>query len=151
MSSYELTPLASADVFEIWAYIAEDNGEAANRVEQAIREACTFVAHAPLRGLYTIRPHTEARAILDGFAVSQLLGGLQARDQPRSNRRRAAWQAETSAIRKPRCARSMKRWQSFGRGCHRITHILATPLDGARTFSAAYPSLLEIATIELTS
>jgi plasmid stabilization system protein ParE len=50
MSAYALTPLAKADIFEIWSYIAEDSQDAANRVEQAIYDACKFVAEAPLRG-----------------------------------------------------------------------------------------------------
>jgi antitoxin ParD1/3/4 len=50
VSSYAFTPLARADVFEIWSYIAEDNVNAANHVEQAIYDACTFLAEAPLRG-----------------------------------------------------------------------------------------------------
>jgi plasmid stabilization system protein ParE len=50
MTRYDLTPLARADIFEIWAYIAEDNEEAADRVEQAIYRACEFVGQSPLRG-----------------------------------------------------------------------------------------------------
>jgi plasmid stabilization system protein ParE len=50
MSSYALTPLAKADIFNIWSYIAEDNENAADRVEQAIFAACEFLAEAPLRG-----------------------------------------------------------------------------------------------------
>jgi plasmid stabilization system protein ParE len=50
MSKYVLTPLAKADIFEIWTYIAENNEEAADRVEQAIYAACAFVAEAPMRG-----------------------------------------------------------------------------------------------------
>jgi plasmid stabilization system protein ParE len=50
MSRYVLTPLAKADVFAIWSYIAEDNEGAADRVEQAIFDACAFLADAPLRG-----------------------------------------------------------------------------------------------------
>jgi plasmid stabilization system protein ParE len=50
MSDYDLTPLAKADVFEIWAYIADDNEDAADRVERAIYDACKFVAESPLRG-----------------------------------------------------------------------------------------------------
>ena len=50
MSTYALTPLAKADIFEIWSYIANDNEEIANRVEQAIYDACEFVARAPLCG-----------------------------------------------------------------------------------------------------
>ena len=33
MSAYVLTPLAKADIFEIWTYIAENNETAAGRVE----------------------------------------------------------------------------------------------------------------------
>jgi plasmid stabilization system protein ParE len=40
MSEYALTSLAKTDIFEIWSYIAEDNEDAANRVEQAIYDAC---------------------------------------------------------------------------------------------------------------
>ncbi|MFZ0419313.1 MAG: type II toxin-antitoxin system RelE/ParE family toxin [Candidatus Sulfotelmatobacter sp.] len=50
MSEYALTPLAKADIFQIWSYIAADSEEAANRVEQAIYEACVFVAESPMRG-----------------------------------------------------------------------------------------------------
>jgi plasmid stabilization system protein ParE len=50
MSIYVLTPLAKADIFDIWSYIAEDSEAAANRVEQAIYDACTFVANAPSSG-----------------------------------------------------------------------------------------------------
>jgi plasmid stabilization system protein ParE len=44
MSGYDLTPLAKVDVFEIWTYIADDNENAADRVERAIYDACEFVA-----------------------------------------------------------------------------------------------------------
>lgn len=50
MSKYDLTHLAKADIFEIWAHIAADNEEAADRVEEAIFSACEFVAKAPFRG-----------------------------------------------------------------------------------------------------
>lgn len=50
MSEYDLTPLAKADIFEIWAYIAEDSEAAAGRVQQAIYDACGFVAASPMRG-----------------------------------------------------------------------------------------------------
>jgi len=50
MSAYALTSLAKADIFEIWSYIAPHNEAAANRVEQAIYDACEFVAASPLRG-----------------------------------------------------------------------------------------------------
>jgi plasmid stabilization system protein ParE len=47
---YVLTPLAKADIFDIWSYIAADSEDAADRVEQAIYDACAFVAEAPARG-----------------------------------------------------------------------------------------------------
>ena len=50
MSAYVLTPLAKADIFDIWAYIAENSETAADRVEQAIYDACAFLAEGPLRG-----------------------------------------------------------------------------------------------------
>jgi plasmid stabilization system protein ParE len=50
MSAYALTPLAKADIFDIWSYIAEDSERAADSVEQAIYDACAFVAEAPMRG-----------------------------------------------------------------------------------------------------
>ena len=50
MTAYALTPLAEEDVFEIWSFIANDNEEIADRVEQAIYDACAFVADAPMRG-----------------------------------------------------------------------------------------------------
>ena len=50
MNAYLLTPLAKADIFDIWAYIAESSETAAERVEQAIYDACAFVTEGPLRG-----------------------------------------------------------------------------------------------------
>ena len=50
MSGYALTPLAKADILEIWSFIAEDSEETADRVEQVIYDACAFVAQAPMRG-----------------------------------------------------------------------------------------------------
>jgi len=50
MTKYVLTPLAKADVSAILTYIDADSVEAANRVEQAIFEACEFLAKSPLRG-----------------------------------------------------------------------------------------------------
>ena len=50
MSGFVLTPRAKADIFNIWAYIADQNQDAADRVEQAIFDACAFLAEAPARG-----------------------------------------------------------------------------------------------------
>lgn len=50
MSAYSLTPLANADIFDIWAYLADNSETTADRVEQAIFDACAFLAEGPLRG-----------------------------------------------------------------------------------------------------
>jgi plasmid stabilization system protein ParE len=57
---YVLTPLAKSDIFEIWSYIADDN-ENVDRVEQAIYDACAFVAEAPVRG--HSRPDITTRSL----------------------------------------------------------------------------------------
>jgi plasmid stabilization system protein ParE len=61
VSGYALTPLAKADIFDIWSYIADDREDAASRVEQAIYDACAFVAEAPLRG--HSRPDLTTRSL----------------------------------------------------------------------------------------
>ncbi len=50
MSEYALTTLAKADLFHIWIYIAKDSESAADRVEQAIYDACEFITENPSRG-----------------------------------------------------------------------------------------------------
>jgi len=50
MTLYRFTPQASDDLLEIWRYIAADNPEAANRVENAIYDACTLIVQSPLAG-----------------------------------------------------------------------------------------------------
>jgi|SRR5271165_681847 len=50
MSHYRLTPEAEEDLFQLWAYIARDNLDAANRVEAAVYEACDFLASHPFAG-----------------------------------------------------------------------------------------------------
>jgi antitoxin ParD1/3/4 len=47
MSLYLLTPQAEDDLFAIWSYIAQDNLEAADRVETQIYAACAFLASTP--------------------------------------------------------------------------------------------------------
>ena len=63
MSGYLLTPLAEADVFEIWAYFAENSQIIADRVEQAIYDACALLAQGPSRGHW--RPDLTTRSLLD--------------------------------------------------------------------------------------
>ena len=50
MSRYQLTPQALEDLFEIWSYIARDNVEAADRVEESVHKACDMLAEGPWRG-----------------------------------------------------------------------------------------------------
>jgi plasmid stabilization system protein ParE len=50
MSRYELTRSALADIDELWTYIADDNIAAANRVSDAILDACALLAEQPLIG-----------------------------------------------------------------------------------------------------
>ena len=50
MSLYRLTPKAKTDLRSIWSYIAADNVKAADRVEEAIYDACVSLAKSPLRG-----------------------------------------------------------------------------------------------------
>jgi len=50
MNGYALAPLAKADIFYIWCYIAGDSEHFADRVEAAIFEACELVAESPLGG-----------------------------------------------------------------------------------------------------
>jgi antitoxin ParD1/3/4 len=59
MSGYVLTPLAKADIFQ--TYIADRNQDVADRVEQAIFDACAFLAEAPMRG--RPRPDLTARPL----------------------------------------------------------------------------------------
>ena len=51
MTLYQFTPHALSDLFDIWSYIAQDNLEAAERVEGAIYEACEMLARSPLAGM----------------------------------------------------------------------------------------------------
>jgi|ERR1700721_418343 len=50
MSAYRLTPQALDDLSDIWVFIARDNFEAADRVEQAVYQACELIAASPLAG-----------------------------------------------------------------------------------------------------
>jgi len=50
VNDFRFTPQATDDLFEIWSFIARDDPGAANRVERAIFDACSFLAVAPLSG-----------------------------------------------------------------------------------------------------
>ena len=51
MTSFQLTPQAVDDLFEIWSYIGEENPESANRVEESILAACRTLAESPFIGV----------------------------------------------------------------------------------------------------
>jgi plasmid stabilization system protein ParE len=61
MSAFSLTPLAKADIFDIWSYIAENSEDAADRVERAIFEVCESAAKTSLSG--HSRPDLTARRL----------------------------------------------------------------------------------------
>jgi antitoxin ParD1/3/4 len=61
ISDFAFTPRAKSDLFEIWAYVAENNEDAASRVEQAILDGCSFIARNPLLG--HPRPDLTARPV----------------------------------------------------------------------------------------
>jgi antitoxin ParD1/3/4 len=50
MRTYVFTPEAEDDLFGIWSHIAQDNLEAANRVETQIYMACEFLSSKPQAG-----------------------------------------------------------------------------------------------------
>jgi plasmid stabilization system protein ParE len=47
---FQLTPQASEDLEAIWSFIARESMDAANRVEDAILDACNLLAQNPLLG-----------------------------------------------------------------------------------------------------
>lgn len=50
MIVYRFTSQALDDLLEIWQRIAADNPEAADRVENAIYDACALIAKSPFAG-----------------------------------------------------------------------------------------------------
>ena len=50
-ASFEFTPQAIEDLAAIWWFIAEDNKEAADRVEMEIVGACRRLTKHPLMGI----------------------------------------------------------------------------------------------------
>jgi plasmid stabilization system protein ParE len=55
MSRYAFTPLAKADLFDIWRYIADDSEDAADRVERAIYDACALWLNLPCAVMFALR------------------------------------------------------------------------------------------------
>jgi antitoxin ParD1/3/4 len=50
MSRYQFTPQAADDLLDIWSFIAQDNPEAADRVEAAVFRACDLLCDSPRAG-----------------------------------------------------------------------------------------------------
>lgn len=50
MGQYRFTPQAVSDLLEIWSFLAQDNVEAADRVEEPVFHACDLLAESPLAG-----------------------------------------------------------------------------------------------------
>jgi plasmid stabilization system protein ParE len=50
MKPFRIMPRASADIDEIWTYIAQDNPAAADRVEQKLHDAMHLLADFPGMG-----------------------------------------------------------------------------------------------------
>jgi plasmid stabilization system protein ParE len=61
ISEFAFTSRAKLDLFEIWSCIAKNNEQAANRVESAIFDACSFVLKNPLMG--HVRPDLTSRPV----------------------------------------------------------------------------------------
>lgn len=61
MSGYRLTPSAENDLIEIWCYVARDSADAANRVEEAIYDACGLLARSSHTG--HVRPDLTRRPV----------------------------------------------------------------------------------------
>jgi len=50
MSRYRFTPQAARDLCDVWSFIAQDNPDAADRVEAAVYRACDLLAESRLAG-----------------------------------------------------------------------------------------------------
>lgn len=61
MAEFFYSPAARSDLFEIWEYIARDNLDAADRVEQEIREAVLMLAKQPELGHW--RPDLTSKPV----------------------------------------------------------------------------------------
>jgi plasmid stabilization system protein ParE len=50
MSGWRLTHQAEDDLFDIWCYVARDNLDAANEVEESVYQACDLLSESPFAG-----------------------------------------------------------------------------------------------------
>jgi antitoxin ParD1/3/4 len=77
MSRYLFTPQAVADLFDIWSFIVQDNPTAADRVENAVFQACDLLTDSPLAGrtrkeltplpvrFWVVQPYTNYLIVYD--------------------------------------------------------------------------------------
>jgi plasmid stabilization system protein ParE len=77
MSKYQFTPQAVNDLLDIWSFIAQDNPEAADRVEAAAFRACDLLVDSPLAGsirkdltplplrFWVVQPHPNYLIVYD--------------------------------------------------------------------------------------
>jgi plasmid stabilization system protein ParE len=98
MSWYEFTPQAANDLFDIWSYIAQDNPDAADRVERAVLKACDLLCDTPLAGssrpdltalplrLWPVQPYRKYFIVYDPQTIPlRIIRVLHAaRDLPRT-------------------------------------------------------------------
>jgi plasmid stabilization system protein ParE len=72
MTRYRFTPQALSDLFDIWSYIAQDNPQAADRVEGAIYDRLRTSREVALRRHGPQGPDVSSCAFLAGTAVPEL-------------------------------------------------------------------------------
>src|SRR6266849_210779 len=71
MSSYRFTPQAIDDLFEIWSYIATDDVDAADRVEEGHLRCVRISGKLATRWTRSRRFDAFARALLAGPALPE--------------------------------------------------------------------------------
>jgi len=94
MSGYALTPLPKTDIFNIWSYFATESENAADRVEQAIYDACAFLAEGHFARPFSPRSHRPHSALLNADTISQLHRCLPAGNNSAPDCRRASRQTK---------------------------------------------------------
>lgn len=80
MPNFIRTPQANEDLLQIWAYIAQDNAEAADRMLLKIDRECRFLAANPRTGevLEQFRPGLRRFVVGNYLLFYQLIeGGIE--------------------------------------------------------------------------
>ncbi len=60
MKDFVLSDEARSDLFEVWAFVADDNPPAADKLEQDIMQACALLARRPDIGNHWRDPCADA-------------------------------------------------------------------------------------------